>query len=30
MAPGFLRRHERPVIAIYVALWVATYVLYVA
>ena len=30
MAPGFLRRHERPVIAIYVALWVATYVLYLA
>jgi hypothetical protein len=30
VAPGFLRRHERPVLAIYVGLWVATYVLYFA
>jgi hypothetical protein len=30
VAPKFLRRHERLVIAIYVALWVLTYVLYFA
>jgi hypothetical protein len=30
LAPGFLRRHERLVLAIYVGLWVVTYVLYFA
>ena len=30
LAPGFLRRHERLVLAIYVGLWVLTYVLYFA
>jgi hypothetical protein len=30
LAPGFLRRHERMVLAIYVGLWVLTYVLYFA
>jgi hypothetical protein len=30
LAPGLLRRHERLVLAIYVGLWVLTYVLYFA
>jgi hypothetical protein len=30
LAPGFLRRHERLVLAVYVGLWVLTYVLYFA
>jgi membrane protein YqaA with SNARE-associated domain len=30
VAPGFLRRHERLVLAVYVALWIATYVIYFA
>jgi len=30
LAPGFLRRHERLVLAIYIGLWVLTYVLYFA
>jgi hypothetical protein len=28
LAPGFLRRHERLVVGVYVAAWIATYVLY--
>jgi hypothetical protein len=30
LAPAFLRRHERVVLAIYIALWILTYVLYFA
>lgn len=28
LAPGFLRRHERLVVGVYAAAWVATYILY--